>query len=443
VTPPADPGDAPTPPRFIPTPPPPPLTPLPPRGGRAAVAGGGVAAAVVLLVLVGLAFAGALPGLSAPAPPSSVAYSDARTLATDAIANVAGGPWSLTLAGGIASTSAETLNLTSAAAATGCTVDLAPGGNGSLSLPPLDASAPDGTAPAWVFAFDGSGGTVAVVTVLDGRAERLATISGTACTSALGLVSPIPSDVVDSTAAMEAADAAGGSAFQASYQSVSEFMGITGGISLPGFAVPASWTIELLACGGTGGGGGVVPIPGAVLSGALFNATVDAESGAVLAESSTPVPCGVGGGYVQPGGPPPVALPSPPSSSLGLVANGTGTVEGANLYRFSVSTSGVAPAPADLSVAVFGSSGPVALPADTTLTVQDATGCSLALWQASTGTWSGATGLNACANASDGAVMPLVSGESLTLVSSASLDGDLLELGATAAGGVAAIVPIP
>ncbi|HUI38851.1 MAG TPA: hypothetical protein VLY85_04395 [Thermoplasmata archaeon] len=350
-----------------------------PRGGRLATLSVVGAVAVVVALLVGLGYAGLAPWSSAmpgtrthdAVPSGPVSFFSARTAATLSAAGYLNGGWTPVAAVGLVPRTAIELQWPGPApydgagsSANGSGVILPPSppatpcwwqpvgssGWGGLTVPAAPSEAGTGLAPAWLVFFTGPGGSMLLVTDLNGVAAPYASIAGPNCsaTFAPGMYQSIASGVIDSTQAAGIANAWGGSAFLANSTFANETMVVEGALSIPysyyggppcgngsgcpspvvivkeNFTYPATWTLAYSAASARG----------SFLGGGWFTANLFASNGTVLSASATtqsygwsvgpyggwpgavyyggsPPPAVMGGG----GGVPPVALPPSVASS--------------------------------------------------------------------------------------------------------------------------------
>jgi len=170
------------------------------------------------------------------------------------------------------STLTATENLSSSKSS-GCNITLFPGASNPITLPSGPANQTGGTATSWLFLYRNAAEGLLVVTVLDGKASALATIAaGQSCSTVFGLLNVIPSNVIDSSVA--AADVKSDAAtFLAAHPDVTSRYGLIGGLSFLGLREGAEWEVNYTSCA-------VDASPGT--TGASFNATVNATSGAVI-----------------------------------------------------------------------------------------------------------------------------------------------------------------
>lgn len=246
-----------------------------------------VGAAVVVVVVVLLVLVFVLPSSPSSAVSNSgpQGYGAALGPASAAVSGFDGGGWFPLFAAGLDSSVSYTapLNL-SLSGISDCNVTLAPGVSGDLTLPAFAGNRSAGIAPIWEFAYRNGADQVAVVSVINGAATVLGTLSGK-CTTYLGFLSPLPSDAIGSQQAA-AAVAPFAQSFLTADPNASALFGIVGGVSLLG--VGAEWEVEYSTCSFESGTG---------LTGSVFNATVNATTGSVIHhESGTGISCGSSSG---------------------------------------------------------------------------------------------------------------------------------------------------
>lgn len=384
----------------------------PPHKGRTLLVV--VAAVVVLVVIVvaALALTGVLTGSkSSGGSGGTTSFSASRTGAQNAANGYQGGGWNLIGAFGSASTTTQSspvANLTSALSAS-CTFTAAAGLPASFSLG-ATSSVSSGEAGAWVFAFTTtSGSTILLVANLGGSTTILGTLGGSSCFGgALGLLTPI-STVVDSTAAADAANAAGGSAFLSAHTAVWGSYSLLAGVSFLGFTEPSEWTITYSTCPISGGSAG---------SGSAFSAVVFATNGTVHSTNTTAQSCsGLPGSSGTPIGSA-LALASPLEAATGA----------ANYYNFSVQSTAAGLLLSNLGFQVVTPGGSVVPPTGFTLTVNGISGTPVGVYTiaSSTPSWSygGSTAISASMTITlTTPVATSLSGDTLQVLGSGSYTG--------------------
>ncbi len=237
-----------------PSSPPPANAPPPPTGssstGRSSSGRtvGVVAAVVVAAALVAVLFlTGVFPGLHTGGAGSSTssgsgASGPAESTATTYANGVSGGPWTLAIASGIDSTTAETI-LTSTLSNGSC--PLSGGTISSISIPAYSGPYSNGAAEAWLFEFESPGRTTTLLVVVQGgTAAEVGEALGTGCA-----VSPVgvPADAISSsTAAADATATANGTKFVQEFGSANATYLLLTGEHLG--APTSNWYIEFSAC---------------------------------------------------------------------------------------------------------------------------------------------------------------------------------------------------
>lgn len=237
----------------------------------------GIGAAVVVgLLLLGVVLPSG-PGGGTTVSGNPESYSGAAGLASSAVGTYGSGGWFLLFAAGIDSAVSYTapLNL-SESGISNCSLVTASGFSGELTLPSYAGNRSAGLAPLWEFAYRNGANEVAIVSVVNGQATVLGTVTGK-CTSYFGLLSPVPSGVIGSAQA-GATVAPLASSFLEEYPNASALFGLIGGVSFGGVGIGAEWEVEYSSCSLDAPSGTV---------GAVFNATVNATSGEVLSHSSS------------------------------------------------------------------------------------------------------------------------------------------------------------
>ncbi len=259
----------------------------------------GTVAAVIVIVIV-LFVAGVIP-LSGGAVSRTPTYAAAQGPANSAASGVRGGPWNELLAGGLALSAGMSVavdELATAYASLGCNVSYPAGSPASIYLPPTGANASAGAAAAWVFGYVNATGLLAVA-VLNGTATPLFEVYGGAC-SLVALEPPLAhyGSLVDSSVAVNAADAAGGAQFLENHSGAQRIWYLSGD-PLTG---QATWAVTYSTC--------TVASTGST-TGLFYNATVDASTGNVISHSSASGSCTL-----------PVVVPASASPSASMAAGG-------------------------------------------------------------------------------------------------------------------------
>ena len=265
--------------------PPSPVTPS--RPSRRTMLYLGVIAAVVIAVLLVVVFV--LPGSTSSGSAAAVlTYSGALPVASGAVAGFGGGGWTPVFAAGFVSAVNETEQVNSTDLAnitTYCSSVVLVSGATSLTVPAYSGNRSSGASPAWIIGFRNESGTLAVVSVLDGHAQVLLTLSGGYCSLYAQLFTPIPGSAIDSSQAAAAVQPYA-AAFLAAHPNASAEYGLTAGAHFGTFRLGNTWSITYDTCPLSSSTGG---------TGDEFNATVNATSGQVITtHTSTDVSCGSG-----------------------------------------------------------------------------------------------------------------------------------------------------
>jgi hypothetical protein len=351
-------------------------------------------------------------------------YSTAASQVTAWAANYKGGGWKVFAAEGLAVPFAMNSSVTNLTNLTegGCSITDLLAGGAPIALPIVSSNPSNGVSGGWIFVLFSSTGFSGVLD-LNGSVEPayyVATSSCTALSEVSLFASGVPSSVIDSSAAAEAAWNAGGSSFVAANSGpiVAQY-GITSGISLAGIVnEPSHWNVILQACTAAQVKSGL-DVP-------TFNATVDPSSGAVISTGHTPAPClGVTPfdlGSTTSSNPPlgaNLALGSPVSSGTGTGLNYTFTIEAASGMPWN-----------DLSFHVLNSAGNTVVQPGMVLTVGSIAGSTLATFNLTTDAWTGSS--SDLVSATDvlvlhtaGAISP-ASGDQL-MVTATGYSGEILE----------------
>lgn len=280
ATPTSNPAEPPSPsgpaPGLVPSAPPPPAR----RSSRWVVVGAVVV--VVLLVLI-LGLVGVLPifpsSNSSSNPTGGLTYDQALPIANSAAQGTTGGSWALVVSSGIVSSVSASENL-STPGSSGCNLTTLPGVSNTITLPAGPSNHTVGLSTSWLFLYRNAAGEMLLVVVFDGQASAIATIAaGQSCSTIFGLLSVIPSNVIDSSAVASdvQSDAA---SFLAAHPGADADYSLIGGISFLGHGIGAEWEVNYTTCP-------VDASPGT--TGTSFNATVSATTGAVLYQQTLPL----------------------------------------------------------------------------------------------------------------------------------------------------------
>jgi hypothetical protein len=253
-----------------------------------------VAVLVIVVVLLALTFGGVIPGLfggskSTSPPTATLSYSQAASVAKTT-ADSSGGPWSVFSGGAVELASpfvvpgAVFTDLSANLSAYGCVVTWE--GNvitAGLSIPATPSTAATGDANFWLFLLTTAGGTIQVVTVSNGTGSGLVQLGGIVCELIGQELQPLNESILGSTQSVSIANAAGGSAFLASYPLAIRAWGVVG--VAPDLNLSQSlWAVAYTTCPATGTEP-TGPQP-------MFNATIDALTGKVLTSGTSNVTCG-------------------------------------------------------------------------------------------------------------------------------------------------------
>jgi hypothetical protein len=254
------------------------------RGPWVAVA---VIVVVIIIILVSLWVFGYFPGVAKPGSSSTassqpVSYSQARTDADQKVSSSGGGSgYKPLFVIGVDSPSSKTETTTNATQS-GCTLTPWNGqsAGSSVTLSSYSGSLGSGVSPFWVFFYTNGAGAYIIVGVLGGSAKVFGQVTGSNCFPSFGTVSiTVPSDVIDSPAAVQAALGAGGSVFLSNHTGVSMTMTLIGGVVEAGINLGAQWAVEMSTCPALGSSSSV--------TGDSFEYIVNATSGSVFEHSSS------------------------------------------------------------------------------------------------------------------------------------------------------------
>ena len=260
----------PTNPPASPSPPAPPTTPASP--GRKMLY---VMVAVVVVVVLLVAFV-VLPTLTSSGSGASGAltYSGARPVADRTMSGFQGGGWTLLFAAGLVTPTGESIPTNTSAlgnlSSAGCTYTIVTSAS-TYTVPPYTGNRSSGAASAWEFGYRNGTDALAITSVINGSGSVLATITGTECAIFAQLLTPIPGNVIDSSAAAAAVWTYAATFLSAHPDASGEFA-LLGSVSLFGQSIPAEWSIIYTTCALSATPSG---------TGEQFNATVNALTGAV------------------------------------------------------------------------------------------------------------------------------------------------------------------
>ena len=240
---------------------------------------------VVIIVVLALFLSGVLTPKSTSSGGGSSAFATGRSSAQSAADSQSGGPWTLIIADGTASTTSvsESTSTLTGQFASGCTFTAASGAPSTMTLSAV-SDVSTGVAGGWLFLFKNTGSSsVLAIGVTGTSATVLGTIGGSSCFGGLlSSFSGVPSNVVDSGQVAAAANGQGGSTFLAAHSGAWASYSVSGGASYLGFSTPAEWTVAYSGCPISGGAG---------TSSAEFTASVNATTAAVTSTSTTTVSC--------------------------------------------------------------------------------------------------------------------------------------------------------
>jgi hypothetical protein len=217
--------------------------------------------AVVAIVIIAVAGAVLLTGANSgngsnSSNPQASTYASSSSAAATYASSYQGGPWKPWIAGGITTDTAGTSPPVSASefnsikTASGCDVHLLVANGTTFTLPAQSGNLSSGKSPYWDFWFVNASGFL-ILGDSGGTVAPLLTIVCPSFGADLKLFSPIPSNAIDSSAAVQVAYDAGGAGFIALHPNSTVSMLLEGGESLGGFGSGATWTITYQACNPT------------------------------------------------------------------------------------------------------------------------------------------------------------------------------------------------
>ena len=266
-----------------------------------------LSAALVLSVVL---LSGSNPGSSGAS--SGNPFSAARALADKAVPS--SGAWNLIESVGIAPSNATVLPVNETSTSNCSVTPLVGSVPGNYTIPTFQGNLLSGDASAWLLAYvQPSTGTALVVLETGGSVSLALELSAGCTNGTLAGFRAIPSDVIDSTAAVSAAAHTGGAAFlQAHPTGVYLEMSLLGSDVLTNLT-SLNWAVVLTTCAPFA----VVPTS----SGEMFSALVNATTGQVVPGSATNGTCG----YLPPT---PDTLGAALTPGIPTVFQGTGTLAG-------------------------------------------------------------------------------------------------------------------
>ncbi len=313
--------------------------------------------------------------------------------ANGAITGFQGGGWALLFAVGFDTAVSETLPINQTAAiASNCTFTAATSAT-TVTIPGTTLNRSSGTSPAWEFAYRNGAGTLAIVAVLSGTGSVRGTRSGQ-CVSFFGLLSPVPANVIDSSAAAASVES-NASGFLARHPNASAVFGLIGGFRLLGQGIGAEWSVTYSTCS---------LAPTASGAGSEFNATVNAVTGKVLFSASTSVSCSGGS----------TSTTNPLGSSLAFGAPSVATTGPYPNYTYLAELASNGVAWDNFTAEVQSGASPVT--AGWNLTARSLSGVEIATYDTVAGAWSA------------GGSTPILAGDEMVLSTTTNLAGDLLVL---------------
>lgn len=248
-----------------------------------------VIATAALLVSVGAAVL--VTTSTGPRATGALTFHSARSVARSELGP---GNWSLIAAVGYDLWNGSSLPLSSITYPPNCTVRTYPPTlPSSLSFPAYRGSLADGAALVWLFDYqDVANLSEAFVMVANGTVSLSEALTGSGCgISGAGLeLAPIPANVVDSSSAAHAIDAAGADRFLAGNRSgTTLMMSIFGGLTQVPASLASTWTFAFTPCSGVLTGNMSGPANGVGFTGSVNATTGAVISASVQAEDCVPV----------------------------------------------------------------------------------------------------------------------------------------------------------
>lgn len=255
------------------------LPPPPPKNRWKAVG----AIVVVVILLVALIF---ISGIL-PRPHSTTAtptFSSAQQAANSAAGGYSGGGWQNIIAVAIATNQTTILTrgeIEAEFGATDCAVAWASSAPAAVSIPLTPSNAATGGSGAWFFIYANSTASLLLVEVTNGSAQVLFTATGTDCADIATAVAPLSATtIVDSSTAVAAANAKGGSSYLQQNPSANRTWLVVGQV----FVLAPFWSVAYSAC----------PLPppaNSTLNRTEFLSTVDAQTGTALTGGNVSTNC--------------------------------------------------------------------------------------------------------------------------------------------------------
>lgn len=238
---------------------------------------------VVGIILVAIIFvAGVLPR-SGPTS-TTPTFSGAQQAANGAAGSYPGGSWSAIAAIALATNTPGVLTQSEiqlAFGASNCSVTWASSAPAVVIVPPTPLNATAGGAASWFFVYSSSAHALLVVVVTNGSAEPLFTATGGNCSLTAEAVTPLArTTVVDSNAAVAAANSKGGATFLADHPASNRTWAVVGQV----LVYEPTWEVAYSDC----------PIPpptNSTVNHTAFESTIDAQTGTAITGGSVNTTC--------------------------------------------------------------------------------------------------------------------------------------------------------
>ncbi|MCI4322619.1 MAG: hypothetical protein L3K03_01110 [Thermoplasmata archaeon] len=247
---------------------------------------------VVVVILAVLLLAGAFSSNKSNGTIADPTFSQAADAVKEWAANYDGGGWKTFVASGLDSSVATISPPINGSTLSGLTKSescmdniLIPSGS-TVTLPAYSGNVSSGESPIWVFVMFNSSATFLAVEDNSGTITPLATIACSELALVAAILSPIPSNVIDSSAAATTAWDSGGRAFAALNPNATVEMGLVSGLSLLGTTTYPIWTVTYQACNPSS----VTTSPVATFT-AEVNATLSSQN--LISANNTTSACGV------------------------------------------------------------------------------------------------------------------------------------------------------
>jgi hypothetical protein len=208
---------------------------------------------VVVVILAALLVGGALSNHSSSTP-TDVTFAESLRSVDAFTSNFDGGGWKPFVAGGVDSSVVTVSPPVNGSALSGlndtehCTETILIPAGSTVTVPSFSGNRSSGESPLWGFVMFNSNGTFLAIEDNSGTITPIATLFCSELALATGLLSPLSSTVIDSSAAALTAWGSGGAAFMANHPNATVEMSLVGGIDFLGTSTSPMWTVIYQAC---------------------------------------------------------------------------------------------------------------------------------------------------------------------------------------------------